>query len=360
MNGGDGRERLAVELAVIALVVTAAVVAVMYAVASPGFDHSVADRAESARSNFVVFSAVLSVLGTAAAWVVWLRWRRRAGVDTQPDGPARLLALGVATLPPDRHEWGDALIAEPRHRGPGRTLAVRRQRRVYNVRLACGMGTPRRGMGRLRHRRDRCYGVRRRGYTPPRRRCRAGRRRAGLRRGHMVVLLAACLVLLVAAPVALTTSRLARRVGVSLGVATGVVLLVMSRSGALDAGALTIIGPAQLLAFVVAPAVVAAICRSLTAAVQCIVWSFVFSAITMFPVYIIESIGRYRDHGELFLDADAPATSTLGDNLTDAVSWLVLIGPGLLIPLGVLVATAVATITRTLAPTDRSGLSSRR
>ena len=71
---------------------------------------------------------------------------------------------------------------------------------------------------------------------------------------------------------------------------------------------------------------------------QCIVWGFVFSAVTMLPVYIIESNGYYREHGVLFLDAEAPATYTVGDDLTDAVSWLVLIGPGFLIPLGVLAA----------------------
>jgi hypothetical protein len=173
----------------------------------------------------------------------------------------------------------------------------------------------------------------------------------------LVALLAACLVLLVAAPAALTSSRPARRLGVSLGAATGVVLLVMSRPRILnDEGAASIVGPAQLLVFVVAPAGVAAATRSLRAALQCIVWSFVFSAVTMFPVYLIESIGRYREHGELFLDADASATSALGDNLTDAVSWLVLIGPGLLIPLGVLVAAVVATITSTLFPTTHSAL----
>ena len=94
----------------------------------------------------------------------------------------------------------------------------------------------------------------------------------------------------------------------------------------------------------VAPAVVAAITRSLQAAMQCIVWGFVFSTVTMLPVYIIESIGHYREHGVLFLDAEAPFTHTVGDDLTDAVSWLVLIGPGFLIPLGVLAAAAAATI----------------
>ena len=32
-----------------------------------------------------------------------------------------------------------------------------------------------------------------------------------------------------------------------------------------------------------------------------------FSAVTMLPVYIIESIGHYREHGVLFLDAEGPS-----------------------------------------------------
>jgi hypothetical protein len=54
VSSSDGRGRLGVELAVIAVVVTVAAVAVMYAVASPGFDHAVEDRAASARGNFLV------------------------------------------------------------------------------------------------------------------------------------------------------------------------------------------------------------------------------------------------------------------------------------------------------------------
>jgi hypothetical protein len=358
MNGSHGRGRLPVELALIALCVTAAVVAVMYAVASPGFDNPIEERAESARTNFTASSVVLSVLATAAAWVVWLRWRHRADVDAQPDGPGRLLAVGVATLPPDRHEWGDALMAELA------SIEDRGERWRFAASGACttfgspaGWERPAAGwagaaIGTVGVMACVAAAVHLLAVD-------AGQ--SEVTPGYVVVtlmvLLAACLVLLVAAPAALTSSRLARQVGVSLGIATGVVLLVTSRSGTLDAGALTVTAPAQLVAFVVAPAVVAAITRSLQAAVQCIVWSFVFSAITMLPVYILESIGRYRDHGELFLDADAAATSALSDNLTDAVSWLVLIGPGLLIPLGVLVAAAVATITSTLARTDRPVLS---
>ncbi len=86
---------------------------------------------------------------------------------------------------------------------------------------------------------------------------------------------------------------------------------------------------------------------------QCTVWGFVFSTVTMLPVYIIESPGHYREHGVLFLDAERPFTHTLGDDLTDAVSWLVLIGPGFLIPLGVLAAAAAATIAAETSGTYR-------
>jgi hypothetical protein len=360
VNAAGGRGRVAVELAVIATLVTAAVVAVVYAVASPGFDHSIEERAESARSTFVVFSVVLSTLSTAAVWVVWLRWRRRADIDGQPDGPARLLAVGVATLPEDRHEWGDALLAELASID-NRSERWRFAASGAGTTLSSPAGWPRpaagwagAALGAIGVMACVASAIHLLAVD-------AGPTNAtpGYVVVTMVVVLAACLGLLLAAPAALTSSRLARHLGVGLGIATGVALLLTSRSGALDEGAATLIGPAQLLAFVVAPAVVAAIARSLRAALQCIVWSFVFSAITMFPVYVIESIGRYREHGELFLDADSPATSTLSDNLTDAVSWLVLVGPGFLIPTGVLVAAVVATVTGTMRPVARPAVRTR-
>ena len=349
----DGSASLGVELAVIAAIVSASVTGVAYAVASPAFDHPVDVRAESAWSNFATASVVLSLLGTAAAWVAWLRLRRRAHLDVQPDGPARLLAVGVAILPDDRREWGSAMSAELasvgdrgerwRFAASGASAALRSPE-GWQRPAAGWVGAMIGAVGVMACVAATVHMLAVEAAT------------ADVTPVYVVVTLviglAACLAVLVAAPPAMTSSRLARRIGVSLGLGSGVALLLLSRSGALEAGALLVIGPAQLLAFVVAPAVVAGIARSLGAALQCILWGFVFSVITMFPAYIIESIRRYRTDGELYLDADAPAFSTVSDNLTDAVSWLVLVVPLLLIPIGVLTAALVATIACSVARAD--------
>jgi hypothetical protein len=53
--------------------------------------------------------------------------------------------------------------------------------------------------------------------------------------------------------------------------------------------------------------------------------------VTMLPVHLVESIRRYRTGGGLYLDGDAPAGSSVGSNLTDAVAWLLLVGPRVLV-----------------------------
>jgi hypothetical protein len=166
----------------------------------------------------------------------------------------------------------------------------------------------------------------------------------------LAIVLAGGLAMMLAAPPAIASSRLARRTGVWLGVAAGAALLLLSRVGALEAGAMALIVPVQLLSFVFAPAVIAAVARSLRAAVQCIAWAYVFGAVTMFPVYILESIRRYRLDGGLYLDGDSFGGSTVANNLTDAVAWVVLMVPSLFIPLGVLVAGALVIVTRKVAP----------
>lgn len=103
---------------------------------------------------------------------------------------------------------------------------------------------------------------------------------------------------------------------------------------------------------VLVTAVVGVVARSLRAALQCMVWGFVFSAVTMFPVYILEATSRFRTGG-LYLDGDAPAGSTLASNLSDAVAWLLLVVPAVLVPIGIVLAAVLATIARTVAPPDR-------
>jgi hypothetical protein len=96
--------RIAAELLIIAAAATAVVTAIMYAWEAPYFDHPY--RSENAWRNFLTGAVVLSALGTVAAGVLWLAWRRRAALDAQPDALARFLAAAVANLPDVRREWG--------------------------------------------------------------------------------------------------------------------------------------------------------------------------------------------------------------------------------------------------------------
>jgi hypothetical protein len=73
-------------------------------------------------------------------------------------------------------------------------------------------------------------------------------------------------------------------------------------------------------------------------------WGFVFGTLTLFPVYVVESVRRYHAGGGLYLDGDAPLGSTVATNLGDAVVWLLLVVPGLLIPAGILGTALVAAL----------------
>ena len=75
----------------------------------------------------------------------------------------------------------------------------------------------------------------------------------------------------------------------------------------------------------------------------------------MFPVYILESIRRYHADGGLYLDGDAPMGTTIGANLGDAVSWLLLIVPCLIIPLGILGAALITVVVRAVGQVVNSG-----
>jgi hypothetical protein len=289
---------------------------------------------------------VMSGLCILAAWVLWLPWRRRAALDAQPDAAARLLALAVATLPASCRAWGRAMTAELASLTPaesrlsfaagGARAALVAQAAVR--RPATGWAGGAAGVaGVLACAAAAVYML----AAYPTETADATPAVVG---GILVVALSACLALTLVAPPALTSSTLALRAGIWLGAATGVGLLLVSRTGALDAGALTLIVPAQLLILVVAPAVVAAVARSLAAGVQTIVWGFVFGTVAMFPVYIVESIRRHHAEGVLYLDGDADVSATIGTNLADAVLWLVFLAPSLMVPLGIVGASLAATL----------------
>jgi hypothetical protein len=340
------------ELLVVALVVAVVVTGALYASASPDFDHPV--RGENAWRSFLIASILLSTLGTLAAWVLWVAWRRRAALDSEPDAPARLLALAVATLPEARRDWGAAMTAELSGIA-GR--AARRRFAAGSARAAlfppAGARRPATGwagatlavLGVSAFTAAVVYLL----VVHPRETVDATPPFLGV---FLTAVLAACVGLTLVAPQALTSSALARRVGLWLGVAAGVGLLISSRTGVLEAGAMTFIVPVQLLILVIVPALVAAVTRSLCAAVQSILWGFVFSSVAMLPVYIVEAVRRYHADGGLYLDGDADRWTTIGTNLADAVGWLLLFVPGLLVPLGILGA---ALVTAATSSSERAG-----
>ena len=343
MNGARGL-RIAVELLAIAVTVAAIVTGVMYVLAAPDFDHPY--RGENAWRNFVTGSVVLSALGAAGAGVQWLAWRHKAALDAQPDVAARLLAVTVATLPEERRDWGAAMMAEL----SSLTDSTARWRfAVSSARAALfpPIDVRRPATGRL----GAVVAVL--GVIG----CVVAAAYLGLAYpgtvevtflAVLVVFLAAGLSLTLFGPPALTSSALASRTGICLGLGSGLGLLLLSRSNALEAGAMTFIVPAQFLILVIAPVIVAVIARSLRAAVQVIVTGFVFGGVVMFPVYIFES--TRRDHADegLYLDGDAPMGTTIGTNLGDAVSWLILAVPSLMIPLGILAAAIAAVVARAI------------
>ena len=265
------------------------------------------------------------------------------------DGPARLLAIAVAMLPETHREWGAAMTAELASlpdRGARWRFAAGAARAALLGRRHPATGWTGAGVGvgavlacaaATAHMLVAHPGTA--AATP-----------APLV-AALVVFLVACLALTLAAPAALTSSVLARRTGLGIGVASGAGLLLASRTGGLEAGALAFIAPAQLVALVLVPVLVAAVARSLGAALQAGLWGFVFGTVTMFPVYLVESIRRYDADGGLYLDGDLPAGATVGTNLGDAVAWLLLIVPAVLVPLGIAGAALAAAVSRGLRGT---------
>jgi hypothetical protein len=347
--------RIATELLIIAVAVAVLVTGVMLALEAPSFDHPY--RGENAQRNFITGSVVLSGLGTLAAWVLWLTWRHRAALDAQPDGPARLLAAAVATLPEARLDWGAAMMAElssitgSSARWGFATSSARAaifapiggRRRPAGGRLGgavavLGVISCAAAVGYLSLAYPGTFEV-----------------RSALFTAVLMVFLAVCLWLSLLAPPILTSSGLATRVGLFFGIGSGLGLLLFSHSSAVEPGAMGFILPAQFVLFVLVPMAVAGITGSLRAAVQAIVAGFVFSGVTMFPVYIFESIRRYNSGGGLYLDGDALSGTNIGTNLGDAVSWLLLVVPCLMIPLGIVSAALVTVVVRAIRRAARSG-----
>ncbi|MFD0743032.1 hypothetical protein ACFQ1L_15510 [Phytohabitans flavus] len=79
---------------------------------------------------YTVSGAIAASLPALAAALVWIAWRWRVGDRLSGmDGPARLLAAAVATLPADRRDWGAAMTAE--------LAQVRRRRERWRFAAGC-------------------------------------------------------------------------------------------------------------------------------------------------------------------------------------------------------------------------------
>ena len=151
-------------------------------------------------------------------------------------------------------------------------------------------------------------------------------------------MLAGSLWLALRPPRGLTTSRLARLLGVGAAFALGAGLLVVARLrdehwGVVD---YAFLGPA--VTYFLVSAVVAAADGSLWAGLQATVWTALVGSLLMFVVWLVEAARWYRIDGSLLLDGESGYP--IGENLADAVIWLLVLGPVWTLPFGVFGAVA--------------------
>lgn len=339
-----------------------------------------------------VMSAVM-VAVVATPWVIAVRllwrawWARTAASLSTMDGPARLLAAAVATLPDDRDDWGAAMAAElaqVRGRSPRwwfaagcaqaaifpprssraplvaalaavavvtsgmavdyalpamrvftvtfvalvgalATLAVARSRRVRQA--APGPTITTAGVAGVAA----CIAVT--AYFlvehPT-----AAEHLSPTDAVMFAVLLAGCLWLAVTPPRGLTTSRLARGLGVGAALMLGLGFFVSSRLTINTYG-----GPlgwvilAPVVIFFAASALAAAVGRSFRAGVQAAVWTALVGTLLVFAISIPEAMHRYSIDGRTL--GDGEKGYHIGVNLPDAIWGLVVI-PFLGLPFGVI------------------------
>jgi hypothetical protein len=99
--------------ATVAVVAAWAVFSVVVVRAIPLFYDPVTESFATVDRRSALLLAVPTALWVAAARIVVHHWWSRNGIHlATTDGPGRLLAVAVATLPKYRREWGAAMIAE--------------------------------------------------------------------------------------------------------------------------------------------------------------------------------------------------------------------------------------------------------
>jgi hypothetical protein len=154
----------------------------------------------------------------------------------------------------------------------------------------------------------------------------------------LAVVLAGGLWLSLAPPRRLATSRLARRVGLGLGLAVAAGLFATAQLGRTEDGEgvllLYLLGVPMVAVFMTA-ALVALADRSLWAGLQATVWAVVFTGLLSFTVFVVEAARYARSSGVSIVDGDP---DPIGENLIlhGGIVWV--LGFELLwaLPLGVI------------------------
>ncbi|BCB83299.1 hypothetical protein [Phytohabitans suffuscus] len=339
--------------------------------------------------SYLLTSAILASPAALAGALVWVAWRWRVGDRLSGlDGPARLLAAAVATLPADRLDWGVAMTAElaqvrrrrerwrfalgctrtavfpPRgHRAPVAAVAALAVAVAVGAALATGRALPE----------LRVFAVTFAGLagvlaTVAVSRARRPRRPAPglpiaaaglvgvvasaaltgyyLRTDASVVLdrpnaillavaLAAGLWLSLVPPRALTTSRRARRAGLGVGLAIAGGLALNAQLNDISAGqsiGLYILAVPVAALFLTAFFVTVAD-RSFWAGLQAAVWTVLTACLLGFAVYVVEAF-RYWRAGVHPIDGGG-IYGPVGVQLHEAIGWMLAAVPLIALPFAV-------------------------
>jgi hypothetical protein len=330
---------------------------------------------------FVAAPSVLAAMLLARAW-----WTRSGARLSLLDGPGRLLAVAVGTLPAERREWAAAMEAElagvqgrparwrfavsaartasfppPSGRRPIVVASAAAVVLIVATSLSVGRAVPELHvfawtftalasaaavLALARGRRIApspaiaaivCAAVA--GCIAATvyllRQDPSGA--AALRPVHSVLLaivLVGSLWLALTPPRALMTSRSARGLGVGLGFALGAGFLWSSGfPGDTGAGVMGFVMLGTIVAFSVGSGLAALIDGSFRSGVQTAVWGGTIGVLLMFGIWLVEAVRWHEAGAGFLLDGDQP--STIAANLTDAVFWVFIFVSIWALPFGV-------------------------
>lgn len=175
----------------------------------------------------------------------------------------------------------------------------------------------------------------------------------------LATVLAGCLWLALTPPRGLTTNRLARRIAVGAAMALGGGLVVASRLGlrgvvVLEEGLCAYLILAPITLVFTGSVVAAAVGRSFRAGVQAAVWTALLGSLAVYAVGLLEALVWYRFDSSLIFAGDGVPVDAVGENLR-GFAWGLVLLPFLWLPFGV-IGAAVGCRSRG-APTFRPHLS---